>query len=81
MYMNSTMKYFKWEQSREGMNTFDDKYIRMMYSYEGKDAVEVIYSPQEGKAVRNAARYSDNFLLSIQQMLVFSQLVSLNIDK
>ena len=52
-----------------------------MYSYEGKDAVEVIYSPQEGKAVRNAARYSDNFLLSIQQMLVFSQLVSLNIDK
>lgn len=61
---------FKWQPDKEGVKGQDDNRIRAMYSYDGNYAVEVIFEKTMKKAVMDAARHSETFLLEIQQFLV-----------
>lgn len=72
---------FKWIPKRKGASVMDDNNIRMMYSYNGKKAVEIIYSEDSGDTVRDAIRHSDTYLLGIQQFLIAATLDGLELGK
>lgn len=55
--------------------------IRVMYSYDGSNAVEVIYGYGDSKKVWKAANHSETFLLPIQQFLVAATLEDIKLDK
>ena len=72
---------FKWIPKRKDASVMDDNNIRLMYSYNGNKAVEIIYSEDSGDKVRDAIRHSDTFLLGIQQFLIAATLDGLELDK
>lgn len=72
---------FKWVPSKEDRRTYDDMRIRVMYSYDSSNAVEVIYGYGDSKKVWKAANHSETFLLPIQQFLVAATLEDIKLDK
>ena len=59
----------------------DDDNIRMMYSFDGLKAVEIVYNKDSKDTVREAVRHSDTYLLNIQQFLIAATLRGLTLDK
>lgn len=69
---------FKWQPGLTE-DTYDDVRIRMMYSYDGRYAIEVVYDPRDSDAIRSAARHSDTFLIPYQQILRCASLTKLKL--
>lgn len=61
---------FKWIPGKNGKITYDDRRIRLMYSNDVNNAVEVIYGHSDSRIIRKAAKHSDTFLFDIQRFLV-----------
>jgi len=61
---------FKWVPSKKDRTTYDDRRIRLMYSYDGITAVEMIYAPTDSRLIKKAVKRSDTFFLDIQRFLV-----------
>lgn len=66
---------FKWEPSYTEGASYDDRPIRLMYSYNDTTAVEVIYEPNDRHIVRWNARYSSTFHRDIQRFLVTANMI------
>lgn len=67
---------FKWVPSKKEGLSYDDRRVRLMYSYDDTTAVEVIYAYEDRTAVRWKAKYSNTFLLNIQRFLVAANMIS-----
>lgn len=72
---------FRWVPSRKDCKNYDDLKVRIMYAYEGKHAVEVIYGSGDSEKIRRAAKHSEDFLLPIQQFLTVTSLEGIKLDK
>ena len=72
---------FRWVPKRKGTLMMDDDNIRMMYSFDGLKAVEIVYNKDSKDTVREAVRHSDTYLLNIQQFLIAATLRGLTLDK
>lgn len=68
--INGKTHTFKWIPGKNGRITYDDRRIRLMYSNDGNNAVEVIYGHGDSRIIRKAAKHSDTFLFDIQRFLV-----------
>lgn len=73
--VGDTLFSFKWEPSYTEGTSYDDRLIRLMYSYDGTTAVEVIYDPKDRHIVRWKAKYSSTFHRDIQRFLVAANMI------
>lgn len=71
---------FKWVPSKKNRKTYDDRRIRVMYSYDDTNAVEIVYAQRDDIVIREAARHSEAFLLPIQQFLILATTEGLKLD-
>ena len=67
---------FKWVPSKKVGLSYDDRRVRLMYSYDDTTAVEVIYAYEDRNVVRWKAKYSSTFLLDIQRFLVAANMIN-----
>lgn len=73
--VGDTLYMFQWVPSKKEGFSYDDRRVRLMYSYDDTTAVEVIYAYEDRNAVRWKARYSGTFLLDIQRFLVAANII------
>lgn len=70
VFNGSVLQEYKWMPRKQGDTSYDDRKIRLMYSYGEGKAVEVIYSPEQEDAVKKASQENPSFLLDVQRFLI-----------
>ena len=71
---------FRWVPNLPGHVTEDDKLIRIMFAGNRNKAVEVVYGPGDVPEIRQTAKHSDSFLLSIQQFFMAVTMKDIKLD-
>lgn len=74
--VGDSLYLFQWVPSKKDGISYDDRRVRLMYSYDNTTAVEVIYAYEDRNAVRWKAKYSSTFLLNIQRFLVAANMIN-----